>query len=346
MKIALFQMNIIWEDKKQNLSKLRTCLDKLRGMEVDLLLLPEMSLTGFSMNTNVTAEKNKETIAVIKELAKEYNISIGIGWTSLTKDEYLCIDNSNLKDEKELNSTTLCENHYTIVTPEKEELIDYIKLHPFSYAGEDKYFKSGDKLEFANYLNFNISTAICYDLRFPEVFQIMSKKADIIIVPANWPKKRAEHWKALLIARAIENQSYIVGINCVGNINNIDYSGDSVIINPNGEIVKPIQVLKIDFKCDNYQESKCDNYQDFKHDNYQDIKYDNYQDSKPDNYQVDLTDAKDYVSEQASFCSEEGIFIYEIKNDVEAFRNSFPVKKDRRESFYGSYGYCGDVSNI
>lgn len=84
--------------------------------------------------------------------------------------------------------------------------------------------------------NIPFSHFICYDLRFPELFQLVSKEADAIILPANWPASRREHWKTLLQARAIENQTYILAINCVGSIGGLDYSGDTCVINPDGKI--------------------------------------------------------------------------------------------------------------
>ncbi len=98
------------------------------------------------------------------------------------------------------------------------------------------------------------ATLICYDLRFPEVFRLICDQVDAVIIPANWPKKRAEHWKALLKARAIENQIYVLAINCVGNIGGLEYSGDSCIINPNGDVVESIScvegIIKYEFKND------------------------------------------------------------------------------------------------
>lgn len=95
---------------------------------------------------------------------------------------------------------------------------------------------------------------LCYDLRFPEIFQIASKKADVILVPANWPEARTEHWKCLLRARAIENQVYIFGINCVGKNNGLNYSGHSCIIDPNGKVLEELSdregVLSFELKND------------------------------------------------------------------------------------------------
>lgn len=215
MKIALGQLKIFWEDKEANLGRLKECLEELP--EVDLLLLPEMSLTGFSMNTERTKERRKETVCQIQELAKQYCTAIGIGWV------------------KDLGTT--CENHYSIVSPEGE-LLDYAKLHPFSYGEESLHFVGGSELPLCQYQGLRIGVQICYDLRFPEPFQILSKKADLIVVPANWPAARREHWNTLLRARAIENQVYIAGVNCAGNMGGQYYSGDSVLYRPDGTKVQ------------------------------------------------------------------------------------------------------------
>lgn len=217
MRVALFQMYIEWENKTKNFEHLENELEKLQSEEIDLLLLPEMSFTGFSMNTDKTKEADEHTVNQMKKYAIKYNVSIGFGWV---KD---CGEKS--------------ENHYTIVNNIGEILSDYVKIHPFSYSGEDVYFQGGKEIVSYSFLDTEFSTLICYDLRFPEVFQIASKTADVIIVPANWPEKRSEHWKSLLKARAIENQVYVFAINCCGRIGGQYYSGDSCIINPDGKVL-------------------------------------------------------------------------------------------------------------
>lgn len=216
MKVALYQTNIIWEDKEKNYVHLEERLKETENKKIDLFLLPEMSFTGFSMNTEMTKEGNFETVNKISNYAKTYHIAIGFGWV---KD---CGEKS--------------ENHYTIVDKEGKVISDYAKIHPFSFAGEDKKFQGGEKIDIFKLNGITFSTFICYDLRFPEIFQIASKKAHVILVPANWPQKRREHWKCLLQARAIENQVYIIAVNCVGEIGGVMYSGDSCIIDPNGEV--------------------------------------------------------------------------------------------------------------
>lgn len=259
MRLALAQTNIIWEDKRANLKHVEDILCSLRG-RAHLVLFPEMSLTGFSMNTAATADTERSTVKEIERLSEKYNISIGIGWVK--------------------QDNALAENHYSVITPDRGEVSDYVKLHPFSYSGEDKFFKGGDRLVSFSLCDFNISTAICYDLRFPEIFQIMSEKSGIIIVPANWPAKRREHWMTLLRARAIENQCYIAGVNCCGKMGELDYSGDSGLYNPDGKALEPVEVVNI------------------------------------------------------GIIPDEKVMIYDICNDVDSYRNSFPVKRDRRCELY------------
>lgn len=219
MKIAVCQLNIVWENKSENLNSIRYYVSEAAKNKADLIFFPEMSLTGFSMNIAYTKE-NGESIYQIKSIAKQFNIAIGIGW---------------VKDCGEKG-----ENVYTVIDNRGEVLSEYTKLHPFSYGGEDKYFSSGNDLVTFEYGGITIGTLICYDLRFPEIFQALSINADLIAVAACWPASRREHWDTLLKARAIENQCYIAGINCVGDIGGLKYSGNSTIIDPNGTVLDSI----------------------------------------------------------------------------------------------------------
>lgn len=217
MKLALYQMHTAWEDKGTNYLKLENRLKGLQKRGIELLLLPEMSFTGFSMNTELTKESHSETVNRMMNYARQYQLAIGFGWV---KD---CGERS--------------ENHYCVVNKEGKILAEYAKIHPFSFAGEDMKFQGGENISHFELAGISFAPFICYDLRFPEIFQIASKQAHVILVPANWPEKRSEHWKCLLRARAIENQVYIIGVNCVGEIGGIAYSGDSCVIDPNGEML-------------------------------------------------------------------------------------------------------------
>lgn len=223
MKLALLESHIEWENKQKNIDHLIEILNQIKTEKIDAIFLPEMSFTGFSMNTAVTGETQKATVSEISKLSETYGISIGFGW----------VKNTSLKSE----------NHYSIVS-NGTEILDYTKIHPFSYSTEDQYFQGGEELCFCELKNFSISSLICYDLRFPEVFQILSKKADLIVVPANWPQRRREHWMTLLKARAIENQCYLAGINCIGDIGGLTYSGDTALYNPAGEVEVPQKICR------------------------------------------------------------------------------------------------------
>jgi predicted amidohydrolase len=170
----------------------------------------------------------------------EYGVSIGTGWVKNPAPDV----NETEKNDGE-NSDILCENHYSIISQNGKLLLDYIKIHPFSFAGEDKYFKGGEKLSTCGIEGFETGVAICYDLRFPELFIKLSEKAELIIVPANWPAARSLHWKTLLRARAIENQCYVAGVNCSGDMDGQTYSGDSAIYSPEGEMLTPVETITI-----------------------------------------------------------------------------------------------------
>ena len=214
MKIALVQSHIFWEDKERNLAALESVLETERG--ADLYLLPEMSFTGFSMHTDRTAEQNRETAERVARLAVQHQTAIGFGWVRQAGEK--------------------CENVYSIINSRGDLVSEYVKIHPFSYSGEDKYFSGGSRTVIFEIDGIPFTVFICYDLRFPELFRAVCPDVHAVILPANWPAKRAEHWKTLLRARAIENQVYIFAVNCAGEMGGLTYSGDSCVIKPDGEV--------------------------------------------------------------------------------------------------------------
>lgn len=220
LKVALVQANQVWENKKANLEHYSFLLKYL--IDVDLIVLPEMFHTGFSMNTKVLAEKmeNSEGINWLKELAREKNSAV---YTSMIIEE-----NSNYY------------NRGIFVSP-TGELSIYDKRKTFGLAGEDKAFKAGTKETIVNYKGWNFQLQVCYDLRFPEIVRNrldsnQNAVYDVILYVANWPQRRIVHWQTLLKARAIENQCYVIGVNRVGlDANELVYSGGSACINAMGE---------------------------------------------------------------------------------------------------------------
>lgn len=221
MRVALAQTHILWEKKEANFERVISFTKQAKEKGADVIFFPEMSLTGFSMNIEKTAEGDSlETVKKIRTLCKKEKAAIGIGWTKQGREK--------------------AENHYTVVDQNGDICSDYIKIHPFSYAGETDCFQGGNEITYFKMGGYTWCTFICYDLRFPEVFQIASQKADIIVVPANWPQKREEHWRTLLRARAIENQSYVLGINCVGDVGSILYSGFTSFYAPDGRCIREL----------------------------------------------------------------------------------------------------------
>lgn len=234
MKLALVSLNQIWEDKKANLNLCKQYIKKASSINLDLIIFPEMTLTGFSNNISLTAEdfKNSETINSFSILAKNFNIAINFG--VVIKDK-----------EKALNKSIFIDNFGNI-------LADYSKIHPFSFTGEDKFFNSGNTLSIVEFKDFKIGLTICYDLRFPELYSALSSKCDLIVNIANWPKRRVDHWNTLLKARAIENQISVAGINRIGiDLNKLEYIESSNIFNANGEELEfekidDMKIYKID----------------------------------------------------------------------------------------------------
>lgn len=218
MRIALAQIDVAWENKENTKEICNEFIKKASKNGVNLIVFPEMTLTGFSMNVNKIGEDKFETVEWFKKKSLEFNIYCVFGFVE------------KLKNGKGKNNLSIC-------SPDNSEILRYSKIHPFSYGKEDKYYVSGNDLKYCSIENFKCSTFICYDLRFPEIFQAAGKKADIIIIIANWPKSRREHWVTLLKARAIETQCYIAAVNRVGEGNGLYYSGDSMVVDPYGKVV-------------------------------------------------------------------------------------------------------------
>jgi len=222
MKISLVSFNQAWEDKDANKVRVLKYLELSKLKSADIVIFPEMTLTGFSMNTSHIAEErdNLETVNWFKETLRNMHISAVFGYV-----------------EKHENKSRNC---LAFVSEEGQLLASYAKIHPFSYSQENLYYEGGDEISFTNYGETVIGFSICYDLRFPELFQALSKTSKVIITIANWPQKRVEHWSALLKARAIENQVFLAGVNRVGTDgNDILYEKSSYLFNPIGQKLEP-----------------------------------------------------------------------------------------------------------
>lgn len=218
LKIALCQTEILFENKAENITKASKFIEAAAKKQVDLVLFPEMSFTGFSMDVAKTGENDGYSVKTIRQAAKKHKIAIGFGYVALNGKKG--------------------ENRYVIVGNNGEILSEYTKIHSFAIGGEREDFISGNELPvFSALAGHKIATFICYDLRFPEIFRAVADRSALITVAANWPESRREHWMTLLKARAIENQVYVAGINCTGNQDGLRYCGDSMMINPKGEVI-------------------------------------------------------------------------------------------------------------
>ena len=219
MKIGLGQLDIAWENKQENMSRCQNIMQQAKAQQVEFLLFPEMTLTGFSMNPDTYGEtfENAPSIQFFQQKAVQFQMNIGFG---------IIIKNG----EKS-------ENHCIIVDEKGQIITHYVNIHPSSYGTESKFYSGGDHVTFCTVKGIPVSPLICYDLRFPEIFQACSYQSHLITVIANWPTPRRCHWISLLQARAIENQCYIAGINRCGSGGGLDYSGDSMVIDPYGKII-------------------------------------------------------------------------------------------------------------
>ena len=212
INVTLIQSDIIWEDRISNLKKYQEKINQIES--TDLIILPEMFTTGFSMSPKGISENmNGETIQWMKQNAHKMNSAI---CGSIIIEE----------DSKYFN-------RFIWVNPDGS-IHHYDKRHLFSFAGENENYTPGNEKIIIEYKGWKICPLICYDLRFP-VWSRNSEDYDLLIYVANWPDKRKSAWKSLLTARAIENQCYVIGINRVGEDSKNYYSGDSSLINALGE---------------------------------------------------------------------------------------------------------------
>lgn len=240
MRAALGQLDMVWENKEASLCKAEKMIARASEERADIIVFPEMTLTGVSMNIEQIGEcaEMAPTLKKMKELAVNYQIAIGFGWAALPEG-------------KQKKAT----NRFTLIDSQGLTIAEYCKLHPFTYGRESEVFEGGKEIVTVPFLGHTLALSVCYDLRFPEIFQIASRKADVFFVIANWPAVRREHWTALLRARAIENQSYVIGVNCVGERDGLSYTGDSIAMDPYGNILcelsdqEGIMICELDDKC-------------------------------------------------------------------------------------------------
>lgn len=218
LNITTIQTTLYWENSDENLKHIDAKITAIQGT-TDVIVLPEMFTTGFTMNPKKLAEEHGgKSLQWMLQKAKEKNCVI--------------IGSISTKENNKYYNRLYC------VKPD-ETYQYYDKRHLFRMGNEHQYYDAGTQKIMLEYKGWKICPLVCYDLRFP-VWSRNTKNNtyDVLIYVANWPEVRSYPWKQLLIARAIENQTFVVGVNRIGQDGNaIQHSGDSCVLNPRGELI-------------------------------------------------------------------------------------------------------------
>ncbi len=244
MRAHLVQLDIVWEDRAANFARTTALLQSAGVYPGDLIVLPEMFDTGFSFDLSKTNDADGRTVRYLCELSRDLGVTVQGARTVIGPDGR-------------------GRNRATITGPSGEVVAEYDKVHPFSFGRESEFFTGGDRVvtyawtrqraapvapppgpsgsvtpDNGEDVATMVCPAICYDLRFPELFRRgMVAGAEVFAIGANWPVARAGHRRALTIARAIENQAYVLGVNRAGEDPHLDYRGGSLVVGPMGDVV-------------------------------------------------------------------------------------------------------------
>lgn len=218
MKVALVQSELIWENAEANVKAFDERIRSIPG-PVDLIVLPEMFTTGFSMRPELFAEESlAAALPAMQTWAKSTGAAVVASIMTPKNGKYY--------------------NRLHWVFPDGK-VSTYDKRHLFSMGDENHHYTAGTSQNVIEWKGWRFLPAVCYDLRFPVWLRRTHKRDyDVLLVVANWPERRIAHWDALLIARAIENQSYVVAVNRTGtDANGVNHTGHSVVIDPKGEVI-------------------------------------------------------------------------------------------------------------
>lgn len=220
MNVVGLQYDIAWEDRAANVATARRLLASAPPEPGSLIVLPEMGLTGFSMDVARVADTEAgESEEALRTLARDHGSWVVGGLVSRVRDGR-------------------GQNEALIAAPDGSVAGRYAKMHPFSFTGEDKHYAGGPEPLVVACGDFQLAPFVCYDLRFPEVFRTAARRgATLFVVIACWLDVRHAHWRPLLQARAIENQAWVVGVNRCGRDPKFNYPGGSVVFAPDGRAV-------------------------------------------------------------------------------------------------------------
>ncbi len=219
MKIAGLQLDIAWESPTDNFERIEPQLIAAKAAGARLVLLPEMYACGFSMQVASIAEpEDGPSTAFLVEQARAQGLWLGGSVPAIPPG-----------GQKPFNT-------FVLAGPQGQ-LHRYRKIHPFTFADEHLHYGAGSERVTVQIDDLRCTLFVCYDLRFADEMWATARQTDCYLFIANWPQRRRHHWTSLLMARAIENQAYVVGINRVGEGGGLAYSGDSRIIDPWGEVL-------------------------------------------------------------------------------------------------------------
>jgi predicted amidohydrolase len=221
LRVAAIQHDIVWNDRDANFARLAPKIAAAAAGGAGLILCTETFSTGFVVDGTLAAEPDGgPSSQFLAEQAAAHGAWVGGSCPEIPAGD---------DDPRPYNSFVLAGPDGTVHR--------YRKLHPFTYAGEEKHFRAGNELITIDIGGLQCTPLVCYDLRFADEFWGVARTTDAYLVVANWPSKRRQHWQLLLQARAIENQAYVVGVNRVGSGGGAEYAGDSRIVDPQGELL-------------------------------------------------------------------------------------------------------------
>lgn len=225
MKVALVSLDQQWLDKEANLARCAVLTAEARSHGCDLVVFPEMTLTGYSLDVDaiVEPEHGSHTLASFGMQAKANGLSLVFG---------ACLSDP---------VTGRARNLLCLAQPDGTSNAIYAKVHPFSLVGEEKVIEAGSHLGVTRIGAMTFGATVCYDLRFAELYGAYAPDCDAAIVIASWPLRRIAHWRALLVARAIENQFYMIGVNRIGTDGNgVAHEKSSMVVGPDGTVLQPL----------------------------------------------------------------------------------------------------------
>ncbi len=221
MKIALTQQETAWEDPAANMRACARLAEDAARAGAALVVFPEFTLTGFTPRPRAFADVPGAApqLDFFRALSRRLPLGLAFGCIRAAEPD--------------------APQNRLVVVRNGTVLLDYAKIHSYSFGGETRAYSRGADLFTTAFEGFTLGGLICYDLRFPEVFQIAARTADVLLVIGNWPADRIENWYPLLRARALETQCYLVGVNRAGSGGGIAYAPSSVVFDPTGRRLTP-----------------------------------------------------------------------------------------------------------